>query len=1405
MTYVPPPDPACSPVPLGIQAVGSFTNFRDGIPAYPAADGVTDNSPTPTPATPDPTPTPQARSQITYGNDPIAPRVTRTATQTATASRPINPIDDPNSVLKRGDIDTGLCLPSNIFGPYPQTMFLGCSVVSFNVSLGWGNQPSSLSVTLVEDTAPHYVMTHDGGIYRQTAINLQTTVNHYYNTLKPRKNAAGGISESASAYKTRNASFLDTNGNLIVPGKIFYHYNDSLGKLEQKYWLGPDPGFIASRNKFRRNNRVTTGTDPITGTQNVELGEQVDIIGCPVYFQLDDFSFCGIVKTWRSVNSGTGGRSYQVDIEGPNEIINQTQIILNNYTGGVFVKSEPQPATTNTTNPNGQSSRPTSEISGPSDDIWSDKVDLTNAFQGNMTDDGNIPNIINVYGFLEAMAPGGFGGAGINDEGINTNSIIYTINYLLSLPTTTTAYAGQTTKSIFSPFGALVGRSPMTATPKAGETLYMRIYRVGDTDIPQTTNDIYPVYYTRGQTNPALGFPASRKREASASADNLSVAGTVSGFLEIGDDGTVARNTSTMPNIQTGTTMYNIFDFGLLPPDSISATIPANDGTGIDNQDYKQLYYLDLGELPAVPMQLRTDCNQSIVDLNTFITEICDKSGIDFFYEMLYIKVYNNAPSVKIIKLRTVTRRVQPSDRAISDYIARLRDAGVPVSSVSLGKEYNSSAKPRTILIGGKQQRLFQTKNYGLAYRASDYIYHSTDKKLLHYSSDDDRAIPNAQMQNFWRVPNPGSVRDPYALARTTSISKHNEIAVTGYYDPDNSWSLTNILELPIFGNYIKSSSPDDLPAVTVDTVEKKSDSPDLSTSEKFLLAIGKTVFDWAYTRIIEKSKHENFDRDLHMVNPFWTTPWSTTSQYTSSGGSSSGGSGGNSGGSSGGGSSNNNGITQTPEATILDNFAKAIGDIGYNTFNKHASHYLENRGSTYLRNKDTDQDGWENGWKIDDANTRFFPIMYNSICPFFGTTDYIDKSRNQYNLIDKTRKPRCVWFDTWQNNMVIEFNVKELPITKLELQGIYNGGTFYVTESELRAAIAGWDSWIGYMSMRIHDPHIKQMIKNATCGSREIPPPPAPVPKDRTRTGPPAPSAADNGKTANTNPGQGDNKPQQKDTKSDMQVTSDNDWDACAIFTSIFKINSSFNEKTKSSSAGAAVPKNTKSGLNFALTADLKLLHEFFRKVGDEFYGKKFMVRIPMILSYRDRSSLINMDPRPTPTPAPSTNTAPANPADPDPNSPGRGSDGSSLPQATANPGAQAPSYVNIGTAENPRYITEGNGKIYSSYKTSPEGAWEEYGNTIDDSLMIGGYAASIFTDEQGKIQPILGFPANDRFDHEAYKICDWIKTNVCKMVNGPNVFYLYDVLKRGNVFSNASRYTEFDRSRPRDNTPCE
>lgn len=44
-----------------------------------------------------------------------------------------------------------LCTPPNVYGPFKQTLFLGCSVKSFSCTMGWNEQSTSITVELVED------------------------------------------------------------------------------------------------------------------------------------------------------------------------------------------------------------------------------------------------------------------------------------------------------------------------------------------------------------------------------------------------------------------------------------------------------------------------------------------------------------------------------------------------------------------------------------------------------------------------------------------------------------------------------------------------------------------------------------------------------------------------------------------------------------------------------------------------------------------------------------------------------------------------------------------------------------------------------------------------------------------------------------------------------------------------------------------------------------------------------------------------------------------------------------------------------------------------------------------------------------------------------------------------------
>ena len=65
------------------------------------------------------------------------------------------------------------CTPATVFGGFNHTLFLGCSIVEFSVSMGWNEQVSELTVILVEDTctAPEASPKH----YYDLDLNKQTT------------------------------------------------------------------------------------------------------------------------------------------------------------------------------------------------------------------------------------------------------------------------------------------------------------------------------------------------------------------------------------------------------------------------------------------------------------------------------------------------------------------------------------------------------------------------------------------------------------------------------------------------------------------------------------------------------------------------------------------------------------------------------------------------------------------------------------------------------------------------------------------------------------------------------------------------------------------------------------------------------------------------------------------------------------------------------------------------------------------------------------------------------------------------------------------------------------------------------------------------------------------------------
>lgn len=167
--------------------------------------------------------------------------------------------------------------------------------------------------------------------------------------------------------------------------------------------------------------RVTTLADPgFVGLSN-------NIIGVPVYFRIADFEFSGLVQSWTE-NKGTGGNpTYTVKVVDPREILEGTQLIINDYAGGV-----------------------------------GNNFNLFNCF-GYMEQFGiecpefhqSSPTVYNpgdagVDGAMFGTPAGGYAGSQANDNGMQWNKIKSSLNYLLnSVPKATNQ---------FSPYGRVLFR-----------------------------------------------------------------------------------------------------------------------------------------------------------------------------------------------------------------------------------------------------------------------------------------------------------------------------------------------------------------------------------------------------------------------------------------------------------------------------------------------------------------------------------------------------------------------------------------------------------------------------------------------------------------------------------------------------------------------------------------------------------------------------------------------------------------------------------------------------------------------------------------------------------------------------------------------------------------------------------
>lgn len=517
-------------------------------------------------------------------------------------------------------------------GPYAQTLFLGCSIINISQNLAWGAEPSSCTVRLIRDFSSH----PSDPAFGPVTTNIETIVN----TSTP-----STLFDSANLDNTDTAKTLQKNIALEEKNKETYRTTEDIQNINRNSlkdngkkcwnphdsnadpvnWIGPDPGFIGDGGGmgFMGNNQYL-------------------IVGVPCFFKFEDVQFGGYIQKWSTDNG-----IYTVEIQGPGSYLKGAQLILNDYYGSVSTVINSATAL-----PDGQA------LAVPYGDT------SVNVFNGSIYQ-GNIPNIFNIYGYLQNQ---GFDRALVSDNGVNAAQVYDTLVELLG-------GANGIKKNQFSPYGAIVGRSLIEFK---GE---------GDIDfiIPQNAQKSYG-----GQT-------------------------------------------------------INYTQFGIL-----------NHKQAVDNV-YRPLFRLDMSQVPRPDPNIYMPSEKNMT-IESFINFCCAGAGVE--WNTTLAPEFSDSDFTGVIIINTYSRKVQPAPGALKNWI-RSFGASDRVVSYNIGEEYSDS-NVRKIIVGGKQERLFQVMCNTLSKYRNWRIYDPIESRFINVASDMNIANltnTNGNYRNIIRQPDVSAQR----------------------------------------------------------------------------------------------------------------------------------------------------------------------------------------------------------------------------------------------------------------------------------------------------------------------------------------------------------------------------------------------------------------------------------------------------------------------------------------------------------------------------------------------------------------------------------------------------------------------------------------------------------------------
>jgi hypothetical protein len=948
----------------------------------------------------------------------------------------------------------------------------------------------------------------------------------------------------------------DTSNNILLNsssvnpkrpdlGKVYYELKED-GSYVKKYWTKKDPGFV---------------------------GEVFDILGCPVAFIFNDFSFAGIITSWKN-NGGQGGNKlYTVEIKSFSSLLNNTQLIIDHYPGTIFTKFDNNPPAFNSVGGFGMPSNDIGNRYGRLDETeYSSSTYVTDSgrYVGNIKQ-GNIPNIFNIYGYLETTL--GLGKNDINEEGTPTRAIVSALKDLINYTDETGSLKYIDLR--FSPYGRIVGKAP-AVTKIAGST-YASTINPNIEFLKDTYNIIKP--------------------------QNCYMSGIVEEAILDGNSNPTTIPPLSKQKIVTESTI-KLNELGLIPCQT------ASDGV------IRSLYTLNLDALPKLPSGLSLKIKGPVISIMDLITDICSNANHEFFIDYRprdpnptgYDKTTNQ------IVVRTIERKTQPPNNYIQQIIASA-SSGAILTSYDYGLELNDNASVRSLYIGAKQKRLLQVQSDFLSRRNNGLVYDPyEDDARGSIINDDINGIINA-----FRIPNHYSVRN----------SNYK------YYNDLYNATLTGSGTGAMVWEYVQQWGP----AV-------------YGASESKNCGIGNYLDELVFRGTNPSSREHYPNNDTDIFNDLGYIMYSSGLYLHKT---------------------KPTGIIDSPTTTVSRPDTAMISENP----NKYFNYPLWDDFICPYFGLDLDGNArkvfYDPGMRQiqvlcsvgDLQNLLGFQLTSAISFADTGVSDWTEQNpptppkdpNNTDPPKDASETNRqSVGFTASQAGSRHERNIR----WNIERRDYYKYNTkFLLTENEIRAAMAGFDSWAEYTFNKTFTTDLGQILRKTIFANSGM------LVQERG---------------GNTN-----------DAVETAKINMGLDYPIVMIYhgPDMHLVNAPTSENPAVSKWGMLTEK---------VKSVLETAHQYVANIGTTYYGKQYMIKIPG-LSYTKDSPFIT------------------------------GSGGLEIRKNTK--------VLSSG-------VYEGASMYYSNYKPSTDGAWEEPGNVIDDTIVIGSLTGDFFRVDDGKISAILGYRAS-------------------------------------------------------------